>query len=253
MDQLAHSLESLLEAGSFGGALLALGLAYLGGVLSSLTPCIYPMIPITIGVVGGIQTHHEERNPRGIFMRGLAYVFGMAIIYSFLGVLAGLTGRVFGSMTNTWGWYLGLSLLMTFSSLMMMDVFRFDPQALLDRMKRSMGLSGGSKLNTEKEATLLGAFVLGASSGFIAAPCTTPVLSAILGYIAQTQSVILGLGLMVFFAFGLGTILIAIAAFAGTLRRLPRAGAWMNRVKILSGLLILAFAMYLMFKAGKVS
>jgi thiol:disulfide interchange protein DsbD len=251
MDQLADSLEKWLSQGSLGGSLLALGLAYLGGVLSSLTPCIYPMIPITIGVVGGIQTHHEERNTRGVFMRGVAYVLGMAIVYSFLGVLAGITGRVFGSFTNTSGWYIGLSLFMSLAALMMMDVLPFDPQAMLDRFKRAIGLSGGSKGNTEKEATLVGAFVLGASSGFIAAPCTTPVLSAILAYIAQTQSVLLGLGLMIFFALGLGTILIAIAAFAGSFQRLPRAGAWMNKIKILSGILILAFSNYLMFKAGK--
>ena len=251
MDQLAGSLENLLSHGSLGGSLLALGLAYIGGILSSLTPCIYPMIPITIGVVGGIQTHHEERNPRGILMRGIAYVAGMAIIYAFLGVLAGLTGRVFGSFTNTPKWYIGLSLFMSFSALMMMDVIPFDPQGMLDRLKRAMGLSSASKLNTEKEATLVGAFVLGASSGFIAAPCTTPVLSAILAYIAQTQSVMLGLGLMIFFAFGLGTLLIAIAAFAGSIRKLPRAGQWMNVIKIGSGILILAFSNYLMFKAGK--
>jgi thiol:disulfide interchange protein DsbD len=253
MDQLAESLEKLLSHGSFGGAILALGLAYLGGILSSLTPCIYPMIPITIGVVGGIQTHHEQKNTRGILMRGLAYVLGMAIIYAFLGVLAGITGRVFGSFTNTSKWYLGLSMFMTLASLMMLDILPFDPQAVLDRAKRAMGLSGGSKLNTEKEATLVGAFVLGASSGFIAAPCTTPVLSAILAFIAQTQSVMLGLCLMIFFALGLGTILIGIAAFAGSIQKLPRAGAWMNKIKIFSGILILAFAQYLMFKAGKVN
>jgi cytochrome c-type biogenesis protein len=251
MDQLAGSLQNLLSSGSVGGAVLALGLAYLGGILSSLTPCIYPMIPITIGVVGGIQTRHEDRNRGGVLIRGFAYVIGMALVYSFLGVLAGITGQVFGALTNTSTWYLGLSVIMSAAALMMMDVLPFDPQALLDRMKRAMGLQGGPRGNTEKEATLMGAFLLGASSGFIAAPCTTPVLSAILAFIAQTQSVILGLGLMIFFALGLGTILIGIAAFAGTLQKLPRAGAWMNRVKILSGILILAFAQYLMFKAGK--
>ncbi len=251
MDQIAESLEKILSNGSFGGVFLALGLAYLGGILSSLTPCIYPMIPITIGVIGGIQTHHEERNVRGVFLRGVAYVLGMAIVYAFLGVLAGLTGQVFGSLTNTPAWYVGLSLFMTIAALVMMDILPIDPQAILDRMKRAMGLTGSSKFNTEKEATLAGAFLLGASSGFIAAPCTTPVLSAILAYIAQTQSVLFGLGLMIFFAFGLGTILIAIAAFAGSLQHLPRSGAWMHRIKILSGILILAFSNYLMFKAGK--
>ena len=252
MDQLALQLENLLKSGSVGSALLALGLAYLGGILSSLTPCIYPMIPITIGVVGGIQTKHEERNKKGVFIRGLAYVLGMAIIYAFLGVLAGITGKVFGSFTNTAGWYIGLGTIMTFASLMMMDILPFDPQVILERMKRSMGLGGGPKGNSEKEATLVGAFALGASSGFIAAPCTTPVLTAILGFIAQTQSVILGLGLMLFFAFGLGTILIGIAAFAGTFQKLPRAGIWMHKIKIFSGILILVFAEYLFFKAGRI-
>ena len=130
MDQLAESLEKILSNGSFGGAFLALGLAYLGGILSSLTPCIYPMIPITIGVIGGIQTHHEERNVRGVFLRGVAYVLGMAIVYSFLGVLAGLTGQVFGSLTNTPGWYIGLSMFMTVAALVMMDILPLDPQAI---------------------------------------------------------------------------------------------------------------------------
>ena len=251
MDHLANSLETLLKNGSLGGTLLAVALAYVGGILSSLTPCIYPMIPITIGVVGGIQTQHEERNKRGIFTRGLAYVLGMAIIYAFLGVLAGITGQVFGSFTNTPKWYFILGVIMTFASLMMMDIIPFDPQAFLDRAKRSMGLGVGPRDNTEKEATLLGAFILGATSGFIAAPCTTPVLTAILGFIAQTQSVILGLVLMLSFAFGLGTILIGIAGFAGTFQKLPRAGMWMNKIKIFSGILILAFAEYLIFKAGK--
>jgi cytochrome c-type biogenesis protein len=256
MDHLASSLENLLKSGSLGGAILALGLAYCGGILSSLTPCIYPMIPITIGVVGGIQNHSQSANRRGVFLRGIAYVSGMAIIYAFLGVLAGITGQVFGSFTNTAHWYLGLAIVMTFASLMMMDIIPFDPQAWLDRMKRAIGPSKNSKtkLNADavdQEATLIGAFVLGASSGFIAAPCTTPVLTAILGFIAQTQSVLLGLGLMIAFALGLGTILLAIAFFAGSFQKLPRAGAWMHKIKIGSGILILLFAEYLIYKAGK--
>ena len=252
MDHLASSLENLLRSGSFAGGILALLLAYVGGVLSSLTPCIYPMIPITVGVVGGLQSPHEPKNTRAVLTRGIAYVLGMAIIYAFLGVLAALTGHVFGSFTNTSAWYLFLGLVMTFASLMMMDVLPFDPQVFLEKIKHALGLSRGPKTNVEREATLAGAFLLGASSGFIAAPCTTPVLTAILAFIAQTQSVFYGLSLMLFFSLGLGTILILIAAFAGTMQKLPRAGHWMNRIKVFSGLLILAFAEYLIYKAGKV-
>jgi cytochrome c-type biogenesis protein len=256
MNELLGSLENLLSSslnsGSIGGGLFALGLAYIGGVLSSLTPCIYPMIPITVGVVGGLQTKNEKRNTKAVLTRGLAYVLGMAIIYAFLGVLAGITGQVFGTFTNTSGWYLTLGIIMTLAALNMIDVIPFDPQAWLDRIKRSFGVKPKPHASHDKEATLVGAFVLGASSGFIAAPCTTPVLTAILGYIAQSKSVVFGLGLMMFFAFGLGTILILIAAFAGSLEKLPRAGAWMNKIKVFSGILILAFAEYLIFKAGKI-
>ena len=251
MDQLANTLQNLLKSGSMGGAFLALALAYVGGILSSLTPCIYPMIPITVGVVGGVRGSHEDRTTRAVLIRGLAYVFGMSIIYAFLGVLAGITGQVFGSFTNTSTWYLILGVIMTLAALMMMDVLPIDPQAIMERIKRFIGLRGGTVNNNEKEATIVSAFFLGASSGFIAAPCTTPVLTAILGFIAQSKSVILGLGLMLFFAFGLGTILILIAAFAGSLQKLPRAGAWMSRIKVASGFIILLFAEYLIFKAGR--
>jgi cytochrome c-type biogenesis protein len=260
MDQLAASLEHLLKSGSLGGSALAVALAYAGGVLSSLTPCIYPMIPITVGVVGGLQTHSElqnqtaeqkKRNTRSMIVRGFAYVMGMAIVYAFLGVAAGITGKVFGTFTNTSGWYLGLGILMTLAALMMIDVLPFDPQAWMDRIKRSLGIGAGKREQNEKEATMIGAFALGASSGFLAAPCTTPVLTAILAFIAQTQSVFLGLSLMLAFAFGLGTILMVIAAFAGNFRKLPRAGAWMNKIKIFSGILILAYAEYLIYKAGR--
>jgi thiol:disulfide interchange protein DsbD len=98
--------------------------------------------------------------------------------------------------------------------------------------------------------TWLGAFTLGASSGLIAAPCTTPALTAILAYIAKTQSVLLGLALMASFSLGLGTLLIIIAAFTGAIQFLPRSGQWMKTVKVLSGILMLAFAEYLFFKSG---
>ncbi len=250
MDQLANGLSELLKqaaGSSFSASLLAVALAYVGGILSSLTPCIYPMIPITIGVVGGIDGDHRKKSE--VFIRGLAYVAGMAIIYAFLGVLAGLTGRVFGSFTNTPLWYLILGTIMTLAALMMVDVIQFDPQAFIQSIQRK--ISGKATVHvTKHDSSLFGAFTLGASSGFIAAPCTTPVLTAILGFIAQTQSVFLGLVLMLSFSLGLGTLLVLIAYFAGILGRLPKAGNWMNRIKIASGILILIFADYLFYKAG---
>ncbi|NDD92007.1 hypothetical protein EBZ37_07985 [bacterium] len=98
--------------------------------------------------------------------------------------------------------------------------------------------------------TLLGAFTLGASSGFIASPCTTPVLTAILAFIANTQSVGMGLVLMLGFSLGIGTLLLGIAFFTGAFQFLPRSGGWMEKVKLLSGLLLLAVSHYMVFQAG---
>lgn len=258
MQSVSDFLSSLLSASgalTFGQALLAIAIAYLGGVLSSLTPCIYPMIPITVSVVGGMGATRGPWHEVGV--RGLSYVSGMALIYSFLGVLAGLTGKVFGTLTNTSGWYIGLGAIMTVAALMMMDVIQFDPLAIWESFKRKLGFGPKHHAHPspveQKEMSLLGAFTLGASSGFIAAPCTTPVLTSILAYIAKTQSVGLGLGLMLAFSAGLGTILLLIAGFTGALKILPKSGGWMKAVKVVSGILLLLFAQYLMYKAGSLA
>ena len=257
MDSVTDFLAKLLGSGHGMGqmsawdAVIAIATAYLGGVLSSLTPCIYPMIPITVSVVGGVGANKERRSWVEITLRGLAYVGGMAVTYSFLGVLAGITGKVFGSFTNTPGWYLTLGLIMTAAALWMLDVFRFDPMMWWSGIKRKWSKAEATHAaDVRGEMTRLGAFLLGASSGFIAAPCTTPVLTSILAYIAKTQSVGLGLALMLAFSLGLGTLLMVIALFAGAAQVLPRSGLWMEKVKKGSGLILLVFAEYLIYRAG---
>ena len=261
MPSLAHFFSDLIRSSpenlNLGQSLVALLVAYLGGVLASLTPCVYPMIPITVSVVGGMGPARKTR--REIYLRGLSYVAGMTLIYSFLGVLAGVSGKVFGSMTNTSGWYLFLGLIMNVAALWMMDLFHFDPAIFWDQIKRKWNHSRRTQHPTHhhshppkgsNESTWIGAFFLGASSGFIAAPCTTPVLTGILAYIAKTQSVGLGFALMISFSLGLGTLLLAITAFAGSLQLLPKSGQWMKTIKISSGLILLAFAEFLIYRAG---
>lgn len=258
MNSITQFLSEMLtpHAGSLSPwqCVVAIVFAYFGGILSSLTPCVYPMIPITVGVIGGIG---KTRHWREILLRGLAYVGGMTVIYSLLGVVAGLSGKVFGSFTNTSSWYVGLGIVMSGAALVMLDVIPFDPMIWWDQLKRKFSQksshhphSGHSNPFVEKELSLLGAFLLGASSGFIAAPCTTPVLTSILAYIAKTQSVGLGFLLMFSFSLGLGTLLLIIAGFTGALQVLPRSGKWMKSIKTLSGLILLAFAEYLIYRAG---
>ena len=263
MQNISDFLSGLLANGSSSDAGLSAGqlltailIAYLGGVISSLTPCVYPMIPITLSVVGGMSPTNRPTTRAAwiqVFTRAGFYIGGMTVIYSFLGVAAGLTGKVFGSFTNTSGWYIGLSIILSLSALIMMDVIPFDPITLWERIKRSFGKTGAHVPAHTKESTALGAFVLGAGSGFIAAPCTTPVLTSILAYIAKTQSIPMGMALMTAFSLGLGTLLLVIAAFAGAIQVLPRSGHWMKMVKLASGLILLAFAQYLVFKAGQLA
>lgn len=246
MESIFHQLKVFLESGSLLSAFGAIFLAYLGGILSSFTPCIYPMIPITIGLIGGTS----EKTVKDGWILSSFYVLGMACVYTVLGIAASLSGQIFGTMTNTTGWYLSLGVILALSSLWMLDVIKFDPNVLIQKLFRKFGRKTSALNTQENDATLLGAFTLGASSGFIAAPCTTPVLTTILAHIATERSVGMGMMLMFSFALGLGTILVLIGTFAGAIKLLPKSGKWLERVKNLSGLLILALGMYYIFKAG---
>jgi cytochrome c-type biogenesis protein len=257
MDSLSSFLATLSDPFSstemtFWQSLVAFFAAYLGGVLASLTPCVYPMIPITLGVVGGIGP--SKKSGTETLLGGISYLAGMTVVYSFLGVIAGISGRVFGSFTNNSGWFLTLGVVLSLSALIMLEVIPFDPLTWWETLKHNLRHRRGPQArpspNTREELSLIGAFVLGASSGLIAAPCTTPVLTSILAYIAKTQSLVLGFFLMFAFSLGLGTLLLLMTLFAGMIRILPRSGQWMKSIKILSGIILLGFAEYLIYRAG---
>lgn len=256
MENIFEALKASLASGTGASYLGAPVLCYFGGILSSFTPCIYPMIPITVGFVGGAS---EQSVRNGLALSSL-YVLGMSLVYTVLGIFASLTGRIFGAMTNSTGWYLALGFIMVVSALWMMDVIEFDPNVWISRFmsRKTRGARHAphhSPLHSpphSPRSTRMGALILGASSGFIAAPCTTPVLTTILSYIATQQSVVLGALLMFTFALGLGTILVVIGTFTGAVKILPKSGKWMQTVKLVSGVLILALGQYYVFKAGTV-
>ncbi|HRK01194.1 MAG TPA: cytochrome c biogenesis protein CcdA [Oligoflexia bacterium] len=246
MESIFEQLKLFLQSGTLLSSFGAILLAYLGGILSSFTPCIYPMIPITLGLIGG----STERSVKDGWILSTFYVLGMACVYTVLGLAASLSGQIFGSMTNTTGWYLTLGVILAVSSLWMLDVIKFDPNVWIQNVSRKFSKKTHTPRPDENDASLLGAFTLGASSGFIAAPCTTPVLTTILAHIATERSVGMGMLLMFSFALGLGTILVAIGTFAGAMKVLPKSGRWLSHIKVLSGVLILALGMYYVFKAG---
>ncbi|WDE09053.1 sulfite exporter TauE/SafE family protein [Thalassomonas viridans] len=228
------NINELLTASLQGGAVTAIALAFLGGLLTSATPCVYPMIPITIGVVGG--------NSRGSrftgFFNSLVYVTGLALVYGGLGVIAAATGSLFGEIsTSPWGYFFVANLCLFFAVWMVGWVNV--PQLGFMSHTGHTGSLGKGKI-----------FLTGMASGLVAGPCTAPVLATLLTFVATSGELIYG-GLLLFvFAFGLGALLILIGTFSSIAARIPKSGAWMLWTKRLLALLMLGAAEYFFVQMG---
>ncbi len=229
----------MIQAGGqlLGSPLRALPVLFFAGVLTSVTPCIYPMIPITIGVLGGAGA--EVRSRRQTVLFTLLYALGMALVYASLGLVAGLSGSLFGTISsNRWAYLFMANLLLLFG-LAMLDVFPVSmPGKLVAWASRFGGRSPAS------------VFLMGATSGLVAAPCGAPAFAAVLTFVSETKSAGIGFLYLLVFSLGMTALLIAVGLSAATLATLPRPGRWMNWVKKGAGVVILAMAEYYLVKAG---
>ena len=225
---------------------IALPVLFAAGVLTSLNPCIYPMIPITAAIVGGQEVGSGDaprtgrRRLRPVLLT-LTYVLGLAAVYSILGVVAGLSGTLFGAVsTNPW-LYFAMANLLVLSALVMFDVLPVPiPRSLIARAS-SAGTAG----------RFSGALVMGAVSGLVAAPCGAPVMAAVLTWVTTTQSGALGFLYLFTFSIGMCALLMIVGVFSGTLARLPRSGRWMTWVKRGFGFIMLAAGEYYLIKMGQ--
>lgn len=229
----------------FSQPLIAIPTLFLGGVLTSLNPCIYPMIPITAAIVGGqeigsVKTGTPRSRWRPVLLT-LTYVMGLAALYSVLGVIAGMTGTLFGTIsTNPW-LYFAMANLLILSALMMFEILPVPvPRGWIDRASRA-GTAGRYS----------GAFVMGAVSGLVAAPCGAPIMAAVLTWVSTTQSAGLGFLYLLVFSIGMCTLLVIVGVSSGALARLPRSGAWMTWVKRGFGFVMLGVAEYYLIKMGQ--
>ena len=223
-----------------GNPALALPALFLGGVLTSLTPCVYPMIPITAAIVGG-QTAGEQVSRLRPALLTLTYVVGLASVYSALGVFAGLTGTLFGSVsTNPW-LYFAMANVLVLAALSMLDVVPIRVPAGMMARAANMGTAG----------RFSGAFLMGTMSGLVAAPCSAPVMAAVLTWVTVTKSVGVGFLYLLTFSIGMCTLLIVVGLSTGGVARLPRAGVWMLTVKKVFALVMLGAAEYYLVKMGQ--
>ncbi len=234
----AEDLSSPLEGGrtfadrvsdSFGESLLlAYVLVFFGGILASFTPCVYPMIPITVAVIGAGSAGSKSRG----FKLSTIYVLGIAVTYSILGAAAAGTGKAFGSFTQTFPVLLGIGLLLGALGAGMFGFFEMQPPAFLRNLQSKRGRGH------------VGILLMGAVTGLVASPCLGPVLIALLAWIAKTGDVFRGFTLLFVFALGMGLLLIAIGTFSSVLTALPKSGNWMLRVKELLGLILVGVGVY---------
>ncbi len=224
-----------------GNPLVALGALFVAGLATSLTPCIYPMIPITVGVIGGTQSAGERRTRGRVVGLTLSYAAGLALLYALLGLAAGLSGSLFGTVSASWWARLLIGNLLLLFALAMLDVLPVAAPARL--LAWAGGLGGGS---------YPAVFLMGATSGVVAAPCGAPAFAAVLTWVAATRSGTLGFVYLFVFSLGMTAILVAAGLFSGTLAALPRSGAWMTWIKKGAGVVLLVMAEYYFVQAGQV-
>ena len=223
-----------------GSPVTAIPALFVAGLLTSLTPCVYPMIPITAAIVGGSSVAAPPTRGRTVALT-LSYVLGLSVVYSALGLFAGLSGTLFGSVSSNPWLYFGMANLLIIAALGMLDVI---PVRLPSSIMQRAATAG-------EGGRIAGALTMGAVSGLVAAPCSAPVMAAVLTWVTTTKSAVLGFVYLFSFSLGMCTLLVVVGLSSGSLAKLPRAGAWMLWVKRAFALIMVGVAEYYLLKAGE--
>ncbi len=219
--------QGLLATFSRSGLLLQILIVFIAGLALNLTPCVYPLIPITVGF---FMAQREESRSR-TWVLAVAYVLGMSVTYTALGVAAALTGRLFGSALQS-PWVVGgIVFVLVALAASMFGLWELRVPAWATRA------SGG-------RTGLLGALIMGLAVGLVAAPCIGPFVLGLLTYVGQRQDVALGFVLFFSLSLGLGLPYLFLAVFTRAIERLPNSGAWMLGVRQVFGVLLVALAAY---------
>lgn len=227
-----------------GNPLVAVPLLFVAGVATSLSPCIYPVIPVTAGIIGGLSARSPElRRPRPVALTA-AYAVGLALVYAALGLAAGLTGSLFGTISSSWWASLVLANLLVVFALATLDVLPVRLPAVLTAGAGRLGGAGAT-------GGIGGAFLLGAGSGLVVAPCSAPVMAAVLTWVATTHSAVLGFFYLFAFSLGMTAVLVAVGLSSSLVARLPRSGAWMVTVRRVLAAAMIVLAEYYLVQAGK--
>ncbi len=227
-----NDLERLIADYGFWGYILALGLAFVTGLLLSFSPCTYPMIPITVSVFAG-----QQRSVGRGFVLSLFYVGAMAFMYGIMGLIVSLVGGVFGAWLASPPVVIGIAIVFVVFSLSMFGLYELQvPMSLRNKLGARAQQGGGGGV--------VGSLVLGVIAALVVSPCVGPFVAGILLYVATSGSPLLGFVVLFVFALGLGTLYVIIGTFSSAISKLPGAGEWMEQIKRFFGFVLLLMAVY---------
>ena len=209
--------------------------AFAGGMVVSFSPCVYPLVPVTLGFIG---VNAGVSRLRGLFL-SLVYVLGLAITYSILGLIASLSGKLFGQISTHPLSFVIIGNACIIAGLSFLDIINIGFSGI--RLQNKIKNTGG----------YFSAFLLGLACGLVVGPCTAPALGLILAYVASKQNIIYGMSLLFVFAYGVGFLLILAGTFASLLLSLPKFGEWLLRIKKIGGFILIAIGEYFFIQAGR--
>lgn len=228
--------DSIADKLAAGGIFSVLVGVFIAGLLLNTTPCVYPIIPITVGFfVNQSAAQKGQAKISKTFLMASMYVLGMALTYSLLGVIAAKSGGLFGAALQNPIVLIVLAAVMVALSLSMFGVYEFKLPESLNRMATS---------STQSTSGAVGAFVMGLTMGIVAAPCIGPFVLALLVHVGTKGSAAYGFMLFFVLALGLGLPYLVLGTFSGALKTLPRSGLWMVTVRKVFGLVLIGMALY---------
>lgn len=200
---------------------------YIGGILTSISPCILTMIPVTVGYIGGYGNEQPTSRIRG-FSLSFIFVLGLSFTFAIFGIIAVMMGKVFGQLGNAW--YYVIAALAIIMGLHLLGVINIK--------------FPGLKELPFKKAGFIPTFLIGMMFGLVMSPCATPVLAVIIAYVASTGNLLYGAALLFVYGLGHGLPLIVAGTFTATIKQLPRFRKVSHYVTLASGVIMIVLGLY---------
>jgi len=212
------------------GGLFIFVLVFLGGVMTSLSPCILSILPVMLGYIGGLERPTKTKG----FITSVFFVLGLAVTFAILGIVAALLGKAFGQIGSVWQYIIGLFAILM--GLQLLGVLNIELPGL--------------KTMPEKRGGVLGPFGVGLLFGLVASPCATPVLAVLMTYVAGQGVLWYGALLLFIYGLGHGLPLLIAGTFTAVLKSLPRIKKWSQYITYLSGGILIILGLYFFVRTG---